>query len=350
MSAPTALRHTSGMDQKTRPPGLWVDQISKVYSRRKYWLGSPLTMEALSDISFAAPPGETLGLLGPNGAGKTTLLKIISSLSYPTTGKVEFFGRDIYQNARWARSSIGLISCDERSFYVRLTGRQNLEFFSALFGLSKKVSDTRIEELFHTLGLTHAADRLYQGYSSGMRQKMAIARGLLGEPRIALYDEPTRSLDPLSARNIREWILNNRTRWPEQVRILATNQLVEAEMLCDRILVLNCGRVIAHGTVREIRERWDKRDYAIHRIICSKLAPGCLHPAPDLGLVSVDTEPSDENTTVLKICTNKNSHGLSFTLAAILNCGASICSCKTEEAPFDEVFCSLVMSESGSRV
>lgn len=330
-------------------PGLLVKQVSKIYSRRTYWLGRASKMEALRDISFSVFPGETLGLLGPNGAGKTTLLKIISTLLYPTAGRVEFFGRSVYENTVWARKATGLITCDERSFYARLTGRQNLGFFACLFGLPKKTSNQRIAELLETLGLTESADRPYQSYSSGMRQKMAIARGLLSEPRIALYDEPTRSLDPLSARNIRSWIQNNRQRWPEQVRILATNQLVEAEMLCDRILVLNRGLVIAHGTVRQIRERWDKRDYAIHRISCCNLQPGRVVAAPERGLISVDHEPSEQDCSVLKMCTRKSSDGLSFGLSTILDSGASVLRCQTDEAPFDEVFCSLLMSEAGNR-
>jgi ABC-2 type transport system ATP-binding protein len=328
-------------------PGLRVEQVSKIYSRRKYWLGPVSQMEALRCISFSVRPGETLGLLGPNGAGKTTLLKIISTLLYPTSGKVEFFGRNVYENPVWARKTTGLITCDERSFYVRLTARQNLAFFAVLFGVPKKTANQRIAELLDTLGLTDSADRPYQSYSSGMRQKMAIARGLLSEPRVALYDEPTRSLDPLSARNIRTWILSNRERWPEQVRILATNQLVEAEMLCDRILVLNRGSIIALGTVRQIRERWDKRDYAIHRISCSNLLPDGIAAAPERGLISVDHEPVEDGCSVLKMCTRKNSGGLSFGLSAIIESGASVLQCHTDEAPFDEVFCSLLMSEAG---
>ena len=287
-------------------PGLRVEQVSKIYSRRKYWLGPVSQMEALRSISFSVRPGETLGLLGPNGAGKTTLLKIISTLLYPTSGKVEFFGRNVYENPVWARKTTGLITCDERSFYVRLTARQNLAFFAVLFGLPKKTADQRIAELLDTLGLTDSADRPYQSYSSGMRQKMAIARGLLSEPRVALYDEPTRSLDPLSARNIRTWILNN-------------------------------------------RERWDKRDYAIHRISCSNLLPDGIAAVPERGLISVDRESVENGCSVLKMCTQKNSGGLSFALAAIIDSGASVLECHTDEAPFDEVFCSLLMSEAGDR-
>ena len=327
-------------------PGLLVEEVAKVYFRRRWWLGRETQTTALRDVSFSMQPGETLGLLGPNGAGKTTLLKIISALLYPTSGRVKFFGRDISQDRIWARKAIGLITCDERSFYARLTGRQNLDFFSVLFGVEKQKAEERITELLETLGLSHAADRPYHSYSSGMRQKMAIARGLLSEPRIALYDEPTRSLDPLSARNIRKWIAENRHRWPGQVRILATNQLVEAEMLCDRILVLNRGQVIAHGTVREIRERWDQRDYAIHRVTCANFRSGSICAAPDRGLISLDEGPLEPEGSVLKVCTRKNSDGFGLFLRTLIASGASVQSCHTEEVPFDEVFCSLLMSDS----
>jgi ABC-2 type transport system ATP-binding protein len=321
-----------------------LEHISKSYTKRGFFGRAPATvLHALRDISFSVREGETLGLLGPNGAGKTTLLKIVSTLLYPTGGRVLFHGRDTREDPVWARRMIGLIACDERSFYWRLTGRQNLSFFACLFGLPKRVEEQRIAELLDRLGLTDAADRPYHSYSSGMRQKMAIARGLLSEPRIALYDEPTRSLDPLSASNIRNWILANRSRWPHQVRILATNQLNEAELLCDRIVIVNKGSIIAQGTVPEVRERWDKRDYEVHRIACRGLEPG-TRPAADVerGLLSIDEEDVADGAVTLRVRTRKDSDGLSLALASILGSGGTVLRCQTEQAPFDEVFCSLL--------
>jgi ABC-2 type transport system ATP-binding protein len=326
---------------------LAVDSVRKQYTRRNWFRRtSDVVTESLRGVSFELREGETLGLLGPNGAGKTTLLKIIATLLYPTSGKVSLFGRDVCEHPIWARRQLGLVTCDERSFYWRLTGRQNLSFFACLYGLGKRQGDERIEELLHILGLTDAAELPYLGYSSGMKQKMAIARGLLGNPLLALYDEPTRSLDPLSAHNIRSWIAENKHRWERQARILATNQLREAELLCDRILILNKGSVIAHGTVQEVRERWDKRDYGLHQIVCGECT-AVVDTSPDAngGLLSMDEESGEDGARVFKICCRRNSEGFSLALARVLGAGLNVVRCDAEQVPFDDVFCSLVLSE-----
>ncbi len=351
MTVETAVQ-TGGANQETGGApqvALALESVRKQYTR-KGWIRRNVTVtESLRGVSFELREGETLGLLGPNGAGKTTLLKIISTLLYPTSGSVKLFGRDVTEHAIWARRRLGLVTCDERSFYWRLTGRQNLSFFANLYGLSKKDGAVRIEELLAILGLTDAGNKPYLGYSSGMKQKMAIARGLLTNPLVALYDEPTRSLDPLSAHRIRTWIVENRTRWAKQARILATNQLHEAEMLCDRILILNKGAVIAQGTVAEIRRRWDKRDYALHQVICAPSVTSVnLTPDNEQGLLSMEEEAGEDEARIFKVCARRNSDGLSLALSRLLGAGLRVARCDAEHVPFDDVFCSLVMSEEGA--
>jgi ABC-2 type transport system ATP-binding protein len=349
MSAQSAAQTRTLVEQRGGAPrvALSVEGVYKQYTRRSWFRRSNTSVtQSLRGVSFELREGETLGLLGPNGAGKTTLLKIITTLLYPTKGKVSLFGKDIYENPIWARKQMGLVTCDERSFYWRMTGRQNLEFFACLYGLDKKRGEQRIEELLDILGLTDAASSPYLGYSSGMKQKMAIARGLLGNPLIALYDEPTRSLDPLSAHRIRSWIAENQYRWRGQARILATNQLREAETLCDRIMILNKGAVIAHGTVQEIRDRWDKRDYGLHEVVCSASATAIdASPEPVQGLFSMEEEPGEAGLRVFKVCSRRNSEGLSLALSRLLGAGLNVLRCDAEQVPFDDVFCSLVMSE-----
>lgn len=331
------------------PPALSIEQVWKVYPQRSLLrrASKQENRPALRDVSFAVRQGEMVGLLGPNGAGKTTLLKIISTLLYPSSGRVRIYGHDIFRDSLAIRGMMGLVTCDERSFYWRLTGRQNLSFFATLYGLSRKETAVRMEELFETLGLTEAADRSYDGYSSGMKQKLAIARGLLTRPRIVLYDEPTRSLDPLSAYNIRRWILEDRARSPRQTHLIATNQLREAEQLCDRVLIINRGAVIAQGTIPQIREMWQKGDYGIHRVTCRGFAPSRpLRPAPETGLLDIEAENGAEPGTVtLRLRIRNGSEGLSLALAAILESGGKVIECKSEQVPFDEVFCSLVLGE-----
>ncbi|MBN2134868.1 MAG: ABC transporter ATP-binding protein, partial [Acidobacteria bacterium] len=156
---------------------------------------------AVQDVSLNIKEGEFFGLLGANGAGKTTLIKLLCSLVIPTSGSAGIFGHDILKEEQAVKKLVGLVSSEERSFYWRLTGRENLEFFAALYHLDISQAGRRIDELLRIVGLDKHADVRFQGYSTGMRQKLAIARGLLSEPKILFVDEPTRSLDPVSARS-----------------------------------------------------------------------------------------------------------------------------------------------------
>lgn len=300
---------------------------------------------ALRGVSFDVRPGEMVGLLGPNGAGKTTLLKIISTLIYPTRGNVLFFGRDNRDGEIKTRGMLGLVTCDERSFYWRLTGRANLMFFATLYRMSKAAAQARIDELLAALDLTHAADQRFDSYSSGMKQKLAIARGLLSDPRIVLYDEPTRSLDPLSQRSIRQWIQQRRKVRPEQTHLIATHHLFEAEDLCDRVVIVNAGRVIAQGTASEMR-RYFGEQCSTHIITFADL-PDTVGPTLT-GLDGVlDVRPIDSADGMQRIRVTSDSAGQGMTaiLDRLIHQGARILECDTEEVSLDDVFCSLVESD-----
>lgn len=329
------------------PAVVQVANVWKRYSGRG-WLARKAGKEsvqrpALRDVSLSVPQGETLGLLGPNGAGKTTLLKILSTLIEADEGSVWVLGCDASRDPRRARGMIGLVTCDERSFYWRLSGRRNLQFFATLYGLPAAKARHRIGALLERLGLTEAADRPYHSYSSGMRQKLAIARGLLSDPRLILYDEPTRSLDPISAQNIRRWIAENRLRFPETTHLIATNQLNEAEQLCDRVVILNRGEIIADGSIAHIRRCFEARQHLIHHIHCRRLPALGLTPVPGRGLIGIEEHcAEDGQTTILDIRTTAEGEALSFVLDTVLRAGATILRCETEQAPFDEIFVSLV--------
>ena len=341
-----ALAETRTATQEPAPVAVSIEHVSKVYLRRR-WLGlrvSPAgAKHALCDVSFTVREGEMVGLLGPNGAGKTTLLKSVATLLQASSGRIRIYGRDVEEDPVGARRLIGLVTCDERSFYWRLSGRQNLRFFASLYRVPEKIARDRIALLFDKLGLTQAADVPYQNYSTGMRQKMAIARGLLADPRLVLYDEPTRSLDPLSAQNIRDWIVSNRVASPTTTHLIATNQLGEAEQLCDRVLILNHGAVIADGSVGQIRDRFAARGTLVHRITCTGFpAREMLRPSPEIGLFGVEHEPDDSGGVILRITTSETGDGLSAVLSEILRRGGSVLRCETEQMRFDEIFCSLV--------
>jgi ABC-2 type transport system ATP-binding protein len=334
---------------------LQVENVAKTYFRSSLFgfrSKDRTGHVALRDISFSIRPGETIGLLGPNGAGKTTLLKIITTLLFPSSGRVLLDGLNVFEDSRRHRAKMGLVTCDERSFYWRLSGWRNLRFFAALYGLTHREAERRIAELLETLGLLEAAHRPYQEYSTGMRQKMAIARGLLGHPRLVLYDEPTRSLDPLSALNIRTYIRNQRSRNPGQAHLIATNQLNEAEFLCDRVLIIGKGRLLAFGTIDEVKQTWRAGDFEAHLITWSAL-PETAPPAIPFseGLLAVDHLPGGSGDQfVTRIQVRSGSAGLSHVLQQLIAVGGKIQRCEPQEADFAEVFCSLVESagERGS--
>ena len=211
-------------------------------------------VHALRGVDLQVRRGEILGLLGPNGAGKTTLIKILSCLVLPDAGKALIGGIDTLDENR-VKPQIGLVNSDERSFYWRLSGRENLRFFARLYDVPGRRVEARVAELLRRVDLSEAADRPFSGYSSGMKQRMAIARALLHDPPILLMDEPTRSLDPASALALRTFIRDELQRRDGKTVLLATHNLREAEVLADHVVILVDGRVRQVGTVQEVR-RW----------------------------------------------------------------------------------------------
>ncbi len=209
---------------------------------------------ALRGVDLHVRTGEIFGLLGPNGAGKTTLVKILSCLVLPDRGRAEIAGCDVRHEGR-VKPRLGLVHSDERSFYWRLSGRDNLRFFARLYDVPGKRIESRIDELLNKVNLGEAAPRRFSDYSSGMKQRLAIARALLHDPPILLMDEPTRSLDPSASLSLRALIKDELKGRDGKTILLATHNLREAEVLCDRIAILVEGTVRQVGTIAEVR-RW----------------------------------------------------------------------------------------------
>jgi ABC-2 type transport system ATP-binding protein len=201
----------------------------------------------LCGIDLAVARGELFGLLGPNGAGKTTLLKALATLLLPDRGRIVIDGVDVSADPLAAKRKIGFCISEERSFYYRLTARANLEFFAALCGLRGRAKKTRVEEVAHEVDLADALDDRFSSFSSGMRQRLTVARALLANPPIVLLDEPTRAVDPVHAEAIRRFIRDELVERLGKTVILATNFLDEAWRLCDRIAVVDNGRLVALG-------------------------------------------------------------------------------------------------------
>ncbi len=221
--------------------------------RKRHWV------TAVEGVDLKVEKGEFFGLLGPNGAGKTTLIKLLCCLLLPDSGTARVFGNDILRQEQEVKKLVGLVNADERSFFWRLTGRENLEFYSSLYRLSGQQARKRIDELLSLVGLSDKGDIRFQNYSTGMRQKLAIARGFLNEPRVLFVDEPTRSLDPVSAQAIRCFLKRQVTEEGKTV-VLATHNLKEAGDLCDRLAIMEGGRVVAAGSVAELRSRFQTQE------------------------------------------------------------------------------------------
>jgi ABC-2 type transport system ATP-binding protein len=208
--------------------------------------------QVLHDITLDVRRGELFGLLGPNGAGKSTLLKLLSTLTTADRGRMTIDGLDVARDPIAAKRRIGMCTGDERSFYFRLTARQNLEFFGALVGLGGATLHRRIKECAELVDLSNALDRRFGGFSSGMRVRLTMARALLADPPLLFLDEPTRAVDPVHAQELRGLIRGNLVQGAGKTVVLATNLLDEAWELCDRVAVVNHGRIVALGPPREL--------------------------------------------------------------------------------------------------
>jgi sodium transport system ATP-binding protein len=219
-----------------------VEGLSKAFGRHR-------EVAAVRDVSFAAPDGQITGLLGPNGAGKTTLLRMLATLIVPDHGHARVAGLDVVRDRYAVRAKIGVLS-DARGLYPRLTARENVHYYGALHGLSGRLLADRCDALIATLGLTALADRRAQGFSQGERMKVAIARALIHDPPVVMLDEPTNGLDIMSVRALREQLRG--LKHAGKCILFSSHVMQEVAALCDRIVILGAGRVVAEGTAAEL--------------------------------------------------------------------------------------------------
>jgi len=209
-------------------------------------------VRAVNDVSFTAREGEILGVLGHNGAGKTTTIRVLTGRARPTGGRARVLGYDVVHERERMKPLINLVF-EEQNLYIRLSGRENLQLFADLYGVPR----ARVEELLAAVGLSEAAQRKVKTYSSGMKQRLLVARALINSPRVLFLDEPTRGLDPTSAREVREMV-REQARQGTTV-FLTTHYMEEADELCDRVAFLAAGRIVALDTPRELKLRYGER-------------------------------------------------------------------------------------------
>lgn len=219
----------------------------------------PKTMfTAVNGVDLQIERGEIFGLLGPNGAGKSTTIRMLCTLLEPTSGTARVNGYDIVRQANDVRRSLGTVLAGERSIYWKLTGRENLEYFAALYHIPSAVAKKRVDELLERMELRERANELVEKYSTGMRQRVAIAKALLARPPILLLDEPTLGLDPQAARNLRELIAQ--LKQEGHTILLTTHYMEEADLLSDRIGIIDTGKVIALDTPEGLKRRIEQKE------------------------------------------------------------------------------------------
>jgi ABC-2 type transport system ATP-binding protein len=233
-----------------------TEELTKRYEPVRGWLGRSGQLEgvtAVSDVSLTIPRGQRFGLLGPNGAGKTTLTKMLCTLVLPSSGWATVAGFPLSQSGA-IRANVGLVVADARSFYWRLSARRNLDFFAAMHGLDGRSAHQRISEVLEAVDLAGVADRRFNTFSSGMKQRLAIARSLLHRPQILFLDEPSRSLDPTATQRLHE-LLRRLQAEQELTLFFITHDLAEAEAMCDEVALLHKGQIRAQGSPAQLRQQ-----------------------------------------------------------------------------------------------
>ncbi len=232
-----------------------TEKLGRIYKIRDRKKDEPRELVALSDVDLEVPQGELFGLLGPNGAGKTTLIKILTTLLGPSSGRAWVAGFDVVHQPQQIRPRINMVSGGEYSGYGLLTVRENLWMFSQFYGIPSKLANQRIRQLLQIVGLSDRIHTKTSELSTGLRQKMNIVRGFMTEPQVLFLDEPTLGLDVGAARDVRGFIREWMRQRSEATILLTTHTMVEADELCDRVAIINGGKVLACDTPTALKRR-----------------------------------------------------------------------------------------------
>jgi len=339
-----SFRHSRSRHNRLRITGLsYAIQTLELTKRfpGPAGLGTPLRsfrgeeVVAVDSVTLSVRRGELFGLMGPNGAGKTTLIKLLCTLVLPTSGAAVVSGFALADGEN-VRRHIGLVSGEERSFYWRLTGRDNLRFYASLYGLSSSQAEKRVKQLSVLLGLEEVLDQRFDRYSAGMKQRLALARGLLNEAEVLFLDEPTKSLDPTAAMRLRETIRDLAHRQGRTV-VLVTHQLSEAEQICDRIGIMHRGKLRVTGDIGGLREFVKPEErYSIQVVDLSAATIDELQRLE--GVVDLTAETRGPNRFALDLRLVEGTTSLAPVLRTIVEAGGEIESIRAEEVTLEEMF------------
>jgi ABC-2 type transport system ATP-binding protein len=315
--------------------------VTRVYKAK------PEPVTALGGVDLDVEPGEYFGLLGPNGAGKTTLIKILTTLLIPTRGTAKVAGFDVVTETAKIRRVINMVAGNEQSGYGLLTVREQLWMFSQFYGLPNREGWRRVDELIEIVGLQEQRQQKVRSLSTGQRQKLNFARGLLNDPWVLFLDEPTLGLDVAAARDLREHTLAWKAAAPGRTLLLTTHYMVEAEQLCDRIAIVDRGKILALGTPEELRRRVQAE--SIFRIELDRLPengglaalaslPGVLSAVPSDG---DGTDAAGADRVALKVALADDS-ALTSVVTAVAEHGSHLIGLAKSEPSLEDVFVELV--------
>jgi len=271
---------------------------------------------AVEDISLTVDPGTVVAVLGPNGAGKTTTVRMLTSILRPTSGTARIAGYDVATQSAQVRASVGVLT-EQHGLYERMKGLDYLDFFGRVYNLPESLRRQRARDLMERFGLGKALDKRVGEYSKGMKQKLALVRAMLHDPPVLLLDEPTSAMDPQSAKQVRDAIME--LRRDHRTVVLTTHNLTEASLLSDKIAVIRQGRIIAHGTFDELAENFVGAP--LMRLQFTQRINGLADNLPDfmnvedIGADYIDyttSTPHDTNPQVLRYMINNGHDVLSL--------------------------------------
>jgi ABC-2 type transport system ATP-binding protein len=321
----------------TAMPAVSAEQLGRTYKVKAKSAGAKRFV-ALDAVDLQVARGELFGLLGPNGAGKTTLIKILTTLLAPSSGSARVAGYDVVRDAHAVRPRINMVSGGEASGYGLLTVRENLWMFAQFYGLSSRDANRRITELLDVVKIRDRIDTKSSLLSTGLRQKMNIVRGFLTDPEVLFLDEPTLGLDVGASRDVRAFV----RRWVDEDRsrsvVLTTHYMVEADELCDRVAIINHGRVLACDTPGALKRRLQREP--IFHLETTPL-DGAAHVFGAIpGVVQVTHRPSDGRALLeLRL---EREQVIGTVIGALESRGAGLLTLTKREPTLEDVFVDLV--------
>ena len=314
-----------------------VDKLSKSFTTKERKKGQKRkrTVQALKEVDLVVYEGENFGLLGPNGAGKTTLIKCLTTLLLPSEGTAWVNGYNIHKQEDSVRASLGCMLMGDRGLYWKLTGRENLDYFGALYHVPRDVRRKRIGELIDLLKLDEYADRTVETYSSGQKMLVAFAKALINDAPILFFDEPTVTMDVPTARELRR-IVRSLNKAQGKTIVYTTHLMHEAEELCDRVAIIDRGEIIALGTPNDLKASLVREDVVQLEGVFPARTVDRLRATPGVRDVVVKAE-GNGRTTLAVVCDNSRLL-LPRIIEAVSGNGASLEYIKPQEVTLEDVF------------